>query len=66
MTHAEKKQIEYLKSRRNTLIDEFIGACDEINAQIKEVRAGIWLEKQREKKECLDGSENYNDIKQLG
>jgi len=65
MTFAEKKQIEYLKSRKNTLLDEFVGACKEINEQIKEVETGVWLAKQ-EKRECLDGSKNYNDIRQHG
>ena len=48
MTYEEKKQIEYLQSRKNTLIDEFIGACEEINKQIKEVRSGEWIKKQED------------------
>jgi hypothetical protein len=49
MTYAERKQIEYLKQRKNNLIDEFIGACNEINNQIKEVKSGEWAKEVADK-----------------
>ena len=49
MTYLEKKQIEYLKRQKDALIDSFIGACEEINEQIKDVKNGTWL------KEVKDG-----------
>ncbi len=49
MTKEEKKQIEYLKKRKEELIDQFIGAAEEINAQIKDVKMGVWR-KEREGK----------------
>lgn len=33
-----RKQIERLKKRKESLIDEFIGACTEINNEIKEFK----------------------------
>lgn len=43
MTELERKQIEHLKQRKDSLIDNFIGACEEINRQIDDVRKGFWL-----------------------
>ena len=43
MTPLERKQIEYLKREKDTLVDNFIGACEEINNQIKDVKSGHWL-----------------------
>lgn len=48
MTLQEKMQIEYLKKRRNELVDNFIGAVYEINAQIRDVRAGLWKKEMQE------------------
>lgn len=42
MTKSEKalinRQIEQLRKRRDSLVDEFIGRCDEINVQIKALK----------------------------
>lgn len=43
LTDREKKQIDYLQNRKMELIDNLMGACEEINAQIKEVKNGNWL-----------------------
>lgn len=43
MTPLEKKQITYLQKRKNDLIDQFIGQCNEINEQIKEIKNGEWI-----------------------
>ena len=43
MTALERKQIEYLKKQKDSLIDAFMGACEEINEQIKDVKNGTWL-----------------------
>lgn len=40
---AEQRQIEYLERHKDALIYEFIGACEDINEQIKAVRNGEWL-----------------------
>lgn len=52
MTREEKRQIEYLKKRREELIDQFIGAAEEINAQIKDVKTGIWRKERKGEEEC--------------
>lgn len=49
MNHMERKQIEYLKRQKEELLDNFIGACELINQQIKEVRSGTWLKEVTEK-----------------
>lgn len=51
MTYLEKKQIEYLKKQKDALIDSFMGACEEINAQIKDVKNGTWL-KEVQNEQC--------------
>jgi hypothetical protein len=43
MTIKEKNQLNYLLNRKNQIIDNMIGACMEINEQIKEVKSGKWL-----------------------
>lgn len=43
----ERKQIAYLKKRKEELIIGFIDACEEINAQIKEVKDGTWIKQVR-------------------
>lgn len=43
----EKRQIEILKKRKDNLIYEFIGACENINEQIKDVRSGKWIKEIR-------------------
>lgn len=48
MEQIEKKQIEYLKKRKEALISGFIDACEEINDQIKDVKSGKWLEEMKE------------------
>ena len=48
MTREEKKQIEYLKKRKDELIDQFIGAAEEINSQIKDVKTGVWRKERQE------------------
>ena len=45
MTYEERCQIEYLQNRKDELLSKFIGACEEINAQIDDVRKGVWLQK---------------------
>ena len=42
LSHEEKMQIKYLQDRKSFLIDQFIGACEEINEQIKDVKSGRW------------------------
>ena len=43
----ERKHIAYLKKRKEELIIGFIDACEEINAQIKEVKDGTWIKQVR-------------------
>ena len=43
MKPIERKQLLYLQQKKLTLIDNFIGAAEEINDQIKEVKSGRWL-----------------------
>lgn len=43
MTQKERNQLKYLHNRKNLIIDSMIGACMEINNQIKEVKSGEWL-----------------------
>ena len=45
---AERRQLRYLLKRKNDLIDNFIGACDELSKQIIEVRNGNWWKEQLE------------------
>ena len=47
MTYEERRQISYLKDRKDQLLDQFIGACEEINRQIDEVKSGSWRKKLR-------------------
>ncbi len=42
MDYLEQKQIEYLKTMKNEIIEQMISACKEINRQIKEVENGNW------------------------
>lgn len=56
MTDIEEKQIEYLKHRKELLIDDLVSACEEINRQIKEVKTGEWKRK-------LEESENNDTTK---
>ena len=44
-------QIKYLQERKNFLIDQFIGAAEEINEQIKAVKSGEWKKKMEDGKE---------------
>ena len=39
----EKNQIAYLQKRKDELLENFIGACQEINNQILEVKNGSWI-----------------------
>lgn len=43
MTYKERNQLKYLQNRKNQIIDNMIGACMEINDQIKDVKSGEWL-----------------------
>ena len=43
----ERKHLAYLKKRKEELIIGFIDACEEINAQIKEVKDGTWIKQVR-------------------
>lgn len=43
MNYLERKQIAYLKTQKDILIDNFIGACEAINDQIDDVKSGLWL-----------------------
>lgn len=43
MTQKERNQLKYLHNRKNQIIDNMIGACMEINEQIKDVKNGEWL-----------------------
>jgi hypothetical protein len=43
MKPIERKQLLYLQQKKLTLVDNFIGAAEEINDQIKEVKSGRWL-----------------------
>lgn len=51
----ERKQIAYLKKRKDEMIIGFIDACEEINAQIREVKNGTWI------KEVMEGKANENN-----
>ena len=42
MNNIERKQLEYLYKRKDRLISSFIETCEEINAQIREVKNGTW------------------------
>lgn len=53
LSWMERKRIEHLKQRKENLMYEFIGACEEVNNQIKEVKSGKWLE-EMEKNEKSD------------
>ena len=55
MTALERKQLKYLKAEKERLVDSFIGACEEINAQIKDVKSGEW------RRRMLDGSEGTSE-----
>ena len=48
MKPIERQHIEYLKREKDTLVDNFIGACEEINRQIKDVKSGEWLRQVQE------------------
>jgi len=39
----EKNQIAYLQKQKDELLERFIGACEEINKQISEVKDGHWI-----------------------
>lgn len=43
MTLEERNQLKYLQDRKTQIIDNMIGACMEINEQIKQVKSGEWL-----------------------
>ena len=43
MTPIERQHLKYLQKEKDTLVDNFIGACEEINRQIKDVKSGEWL-----------------------
>lgn len=43
MTELEKGQLAILLKRKEMLIDNMIGAVEDINQQIKEVKNGTWL-----------------------
>lgn len=45
LSNDEKKQITYLQKRKDELLENFIGACTEINKQIDEVKNGAWAKK---------------------
>ena len=51
MTPIERQHLEYLKKEKETLVDNFIGACEEINNQIKDVKSGEWLRQMQKAKE---------------
>ena len=53
----ERKHIAYLKKRKEELIIGFINACEEINAQIIEVKDGTWI-KQVRGEVAADGNNN--------
>ena len=50
MNAIERKHLNYLKAEKERLLDSFIGACEEINEQIKDVKSGEW------RRRILDGS----------
>lgn len=56
MDRSFDEQIEYLKHRKELLIDDLVSACEEINRQIKEVKTGEWKRK-------LEESENNDTTK---
>lgn len=55
---AERKQLRYLLERKNDLIDNFIGACDEIANQIVEVKNGNWWKSQLEEEKKVEKNNN--------
>lgn len=42
LTNEEKRQLKYLESRKNILINGFVGAIKEIDTQMEEVKSGYW------------------------
>ena len=51
MNYMERKQIAYLQKQKEELVNNFIGACEQINQQIKDVKAGIWVKEMELKNE---------------
>ena len=49
MNDMEKRQIEILEKQKEVLIYQLMGAMDNINEQIKQVKAGEWYRKLTEK-----------------
>lgn len=47
----EKKQMEYLKYRRDYIVARFTGELEELNEQMEQVRSGWWLKMQKGEKE---------------
>lgn len=43
MNNLEKGQLAILLKRKEMLIDNMVGAVEDINQQIKEVKSGTWL-----------------------
>ena len=56
----ERKHIAYLKKRKEELIIGFIDACEEINAQIKEVKDGTWIKQVRGEVNADDSDRREN------
>ena len=45
MNEMERRQLEYLRKRKEDLISALVGAATEINQQIAEVKSGAWYKK---------------------
>lgn len=43
MKDIEQKQLEYLEKQKYMILDNFVGALEQINSQIKDVKSGAWL-----------------------
>ena len=48
LNYVERKQMEYLKREKDILCHRFIGACEEINREIADVRSGEWFKSVQE------------------
>ena len=42
LNSLEKAELQRLENHKNGVIYQMMGACDEINEQIKEVKNGSW------------------------
>lgn len=44
MNYKERKQVEYLNNLKLIALEDFIGKCELLNRQIREVKNGMWYD----------------------